>query len=308
MSAQTDFLKGMHGFRLAQQHEDLVEKAPNEKDHNLRSKALRNGIAIIGFSVLEHFIRARIGEILLSFEKVRTPFEELPDRIKKIATKGAIKGIVSRMKYEDDAIVFTQSESLIVASSLNTTYQISQYSIGWDGSNLRIEDIGEIFNCFKIDAGWDSIDRLSGRLNMTILSSKDSFKNAARRRHDAAHNIDAVIHPTHLESFIREAYIIALGFDLLASTAYHKIYIGDNDYLNNDNNKITAEDIALRMISFDRSRWKECRLGGRRAVKTAATKEELWPNALLRAKNNNEFLLSMDSDGFPSKWEFPSLP
>ena len=114
MSAQTDFLKGMHGFRLARQHKDLVDKAPDEIDHNLCSKALRNGIAIIGFSVLEHFIRARIGEILLSFDRISTPFEDLPDRMKKIATKGAIKGIANRMKYEDDAIVFTQSESLIV--------------------------------------------------------------------------------------------------------------------------------------------------------------------------------------------------
>ncbi len=211
------------------------------------------------------------------------------------------------MNYEDDAILFTQSESLNIASSLNTTYQISRYSIGWNTSNLRVDDIGEIFNCFSIDAGWDSIDILARRLNLTIPSSKEAFRNAANRRHDAAHNVDAVIHPAHLESFVREAYGIALGFDLLASTAYHKTYIGDNDYLNNTT-KITAGDIALRTISFDRNRWKEYREGGRRAVKTAETKEELWPNALLRAKNNNEFLLSMASDGFPSKWEYPSLP
>lgn len=307
MSAQTDFQKGMHGFRLARQHEDLVEKAPDETDHNIRSKALRNGIAIIGFSILEHFIRARIGEILLSFDRVSPPFEDLPEKMKEIATKGAIKGIANRMKYEDDAINFTQSESSIVASSLNTTYQISRYSIGWDSSNLRVNNIGEIFNCFSIDAGWDSIDTLSRRLNLTIPSSKDSFKNAVQRRHDAAHNIDAVIHPAHLESFVREAYVIALGFDLLTSTAYHKIYIGDSDYLNNDS-KITARDIALRTIRLDGNRWKEFREGGRRAIKTAETKEELWPNALVRAKNNNEFLLCMDSNGFPSRWEFPSLP
>lgn len=307
MSAQTNFLKGMHGFRLARKHKDLVEKAPDEIDHNLRSKALRNGIAIIGFSILEHFIRTRTGELLLSFDQISISFEDLPKKIKEIATKGAIKGIANRVKYEDDAIIFAQAESSIVASSLNTTYQISRYSIGWDGSNLRVDDIGKIFNCFSIDDGWNSIDILSRRLNLAIPSSKDSFINAAQRRHDAAHNVDAEIHPAHLESFVREAYGIALGFDLLVSTAYRKIYIGDNDYLNNAT-KITTRDIALRTISFDGNRWREHREGGRRAVKTAETKEEVWPNALLRAKNNNEFLLSMESDGFPSKWEFPSIP
>lgn len=307
MSAQTDFLKGMHGFRLARQHKDLVEKAPDETDHNLRSKALRNGIAIIGFSILEHFIRARTGELLLSFDRVSISFEDLPKKIKEIATKGAIKGIMARMKYNDDPIVFTQSESAIIASSQNTTYQISQYSIGWDGSNLHIDDIGYIFKCFSIDAGWLIIDDLSRKLDLAILSSKEAFKNAAQRRHDAAHNVYAKIQPTDLENFVREAYAIALGFDLLVSTAYQKIYMGDKDYLKNGK-KITAGDIALRTISLSKKRWRECREGGRRAVKTAETKEELRTDALVRAKNNSEFLLSMDSDGFPSKWEFPSTP
>ncbi len=307
MSAQTDYLTGMHGFCLARQHEDLVEKAPDEKEHNLRSKALRNGIAIIGFSVLEHFIRARIGEILLSFDRVSTPFEDLPKKIQEIATQGAIKGIMARMKYNDDPIVFTQSESAIIASSQNTTYQISQYSIGWDGSNLHVDDIDYIFKCFNIKAGWLNIDSLSTKLDLAILSSKEAFKNAAQRRHDAAHNVYAKIQPTDLENFVREAYAIALGFDLLVSTAYHRIYLGDEGYLKNGR-KITADDIALRTISFGKNRWRERREGRKRAVRTADTKEELWPNALVRAKNNNEFLICMDLDGFPSKWEFPSLP
>ena len=306
MSAQTDFLKGMHGFRLARQHEDLVEKAPYEKDHNLRSKTLRNGIAIIGFSVLEHFIRTRIGEILLSFNRVKTPFEDLPKKMKEVATGGAIKGIANRMKYEDDVIDFTRSESLIVASSLKTTYQISKYSIGWDGSNLRNDDIKRIFKCFSISSGWNSIDKLSRRLNLTIPSSKDAFENAAMRRHSAAHKIETVIHPEHLESFVREAYIIAVGFDLLISTAYYKIYIGDNDYLNK-NKKITDKDIKLRTISFDGKKWKEYREDSTRAVRAARTKEELWTNAFVRAKRNCEFLLCIDLEGFPSEWLFPVL-
>jgi len=307
MSAQNNFLRGMLGFCFAQEHPDLVEKAPDEKKHNLRSKALRNGIAIIGFSVLEHFIRERIGEILISFNRVSIPFEKLPDRLKITATKGAIKGIANRMKYEDNAIAFTQAESSIVATSLNTTYQISKYSLGWDSSNLREEDVGAIFKCFNILDGWNLINALSRRLNMTILSSKDSFKNAAHRRNDAAHNITAQIHPTDLNNFVREAYVIALGFDLLVSLAYNRIYFCNEDYLKNGV-KIKEEDIALRTVRFDGKRWKEYREGGRRAVKTAYTKEELWPNALLRAKKNNEFLLSFDASGFPLEWVFPSLP
>jgi len=306
MNVQSDFIEGMHGFRLACQHKDLVEKTPDETDHNLRSQALRNGIAIIGFSVLEHFIRSRTGELLLAFNQVNTPFEDLPKKIREIATKGAIKGILKRMNFNDDPILFTQTEAEIIASSKDPIYQISQYSIGWDNSNLNVADVNTILKSFSIDSGWSNIDVLSSRLDLTILSSKEAFYNAAQRRHDAAHNVYARIQPTDLENFVREAYAIALGFDLLLSTAYYKIFIGDYRFLNNGI-KITDKDVSWRMIIQDGNKWKEYREQGSRAVKTAGTKEELWPYALMRAKNNNEFLLSMDSDGFPSKWEMPSI-
>jgi hypothetical protein len=306
MSAQTDFIKGMYGFRLAHQHQDLFDKAPNKTDHNLRSRVLRNGIAIIGFSILEHFIRTRVGEILMSFDKISTPFENLPDKIKQIATKGAIKGIANRMKYEDNFILFTQTESSILASSANTPYQISRYSIGWDSPNLSIENIGEIFNCFAIQKGWEIIDNISGNVNLTILSSKAAFQNAAQRRNDAAHNVDAIIHPVDLESFVKEAYVIALGFDMVITKAYHKIFIGDTDYLNNSK-KITDKDISLRKISYEKNNWKEFLVGRKKAVKTSGTKKALFREAFVRAKKQDDFLLCIEKDGLPSSWSLPSL-
>ncbi len=307
MSAQSEFLRGMRGFRLARDHQDLTEKSPSEVDHNLRSKALRNGIAIIGFSVLEHFIRRRTGELLLLFDKIRIPFQELPLGIKKIATRGAVTGVSARIRHETDAIDFIQTEASVIASSLNTTYQISKYSIGWESSNLRNSDINQIFNSFLIKDGWQAIDELSTRLNLSILSSRDAFNTAAQRRNDAAHNIEAIVHPTHLESFVREAYVIAIGFDLLISSAFQKIYIQDKDYLIHQR-QINSKNIIIRTISWDRNKWKEFGDGRKKATKTADSQEELWPDALIRAKRNNEILTCMDREGFPSEWVFPLLP
>lgn len=307
MSSQSDFINGMQGFRLAQAHDDLIEKAPDETLHNLRAKTLRNGIAIIGFSVLEHFIRERTGELLLAFDQVGTPFDDLPERIKTTATKGAIKGISSRLKFSDAEITFTQSESRIIASSLDSTYKISKYSIGWENSNLDVDTVRSIFKLFNIENGWAQIDRLSNKLNMTILSSKDSFKNAVDRRHDAAHNYNAIIQPTDLSSFLRDAYMIAIGFDALISAAFSKIYLGDNDYLNN-NKKIVSGDIKFRTVVFKNNKWKEYSEGSDRATKQSNNKGLLWPIALAHAKKNNEILVCMDKEGLPCEWEFPSLP
>jgi len=307
MDARLQFLEGMRGFRLARKHPDLVEKMPTDHEHNLRASILRNGIAVIGFSILEHFIRERTGEILQAFGRVRVPFDELPSRLQSIATIGAIRGVSFRQKFHDDPTGFTQAEASVIASSLGTRYQISKYSVGWDNSNLSIKDVDTIFSAFGIDGGWTIVDAIAKRLDLSIPSAKESFKNAADRRHNAAHNVATVIQPSHLEAYDREAYAIAVGFDMVMTKAYQRVYEADRGYLD-EKVKITLSDIATRIVKHVHSKWKEFVEGKRRAVRAADTRQAVWLDARRRAKANGEFLTCIDADGFPCEWEFPGLP
>ncbi len=306
MSAQSDFLLGMQGFRLAREHKDIVDKSPDELAHNLRAKALRNGIAIVGFSVLEHFLRARTGELLDRFDQVSTPFDKLPELLRSAATHGALKGILARAKYSDDSISFVQSEAKIVESSASKNFKISKYSLGYESSNLSADEVSTIFKTFKINAGWTSISKLSNKLNLTIPDSKSAYKNASARRHDAAHNINASVNPSDLESYVRESYAISIGFDMLVSEAFSRIYDGDEGYLKKCE-KISHEHIDIRTLKYSKGKWCEVKVGGKRATKTGASTVELWDDALARAEKRNEVLVELDMAGYPLRWEFPSI-
>ena len=297
----------MEGFRLAREHEALIDKMPKEHEHNLRASSLRNGLAIIGFSVLEHFIRARTGEILNSFDHAGKAFGALPDGLKRVATTGAIRGIAARLRVVDDPIAFTQDEAAIVASSATPSYRISAFGIGWENSNLGEGDVAGIMNKFNINAGWDGIDAIAKRIDLTVPSCKAAFDSAAKRRHSAAHNIATIVESSHLEAFVREAYAIAVGLDVLLSSAFMKIVGGDKDYLAGLK-KVSDGDVSFRIIDKAGKKWRERREGAKKAARRADTSDALWPSALSRAKKNREVIACIDMKGFPSKWAFPALP
>tara|TARA_R110001592_G_scaffold50524_12_gene156128 strand:- start:868 stop:1797 length:930 start_codon:yes stop_codon:yes gene_type:complete len=305
MSAQSDFLSGMLGFRLALEHEDIVDNAPSDRDHNLRAKTFRNGIAILGFAVLEHFIRRRTGEILDSFHRVCIPFDDLPDRLKKAATRGALQGILKREKYSADGIKFLQEESAIVASSNSTSFALSRYSLGFEGSNLTDEETLSILKTFGVKDAWNLITSLSSRLDMAIPNAKTSFINATLRRHDAAHNVNASVNPSDLQAFVRESYALAVGFDVLITSAFDKMLCGDKAHLTG-NSTITDADLRIRRIlKRPDGKWAEYDLKRSNAVRVGKSGTDLWPGARARAIKHKELLVSFSTDGYPEKWDFP---
>jgi len=294
----------MRGFRLACNHPDIVEKGPSEINFNLTSKIFRNGIAIIGFSILEHFIRERTGEIFLAFKNIKVPFNDLPDKIQDNAIRGAVIGIRSIIRYPETSLRDIQEEVLIISSSLSTKYQISRYATGWEKPNLSSKDISQILNSFKIQKGWDCINKISNRLNLTIPSAKSSFDNAAYRRNSAAHNINANINPNDLQSFIREAYAIAISFDIMVSTAYQKLYQRDTTYLANDGH-VKDNDVKFRIVKYRNGGWLETRENANRVTRREVHKQMLISDAKRRANKNNEIFVSFNIKGYPTEWTIP---
>ena len=72
-------LERLHAFRLATQTEALVSLAPTEVDHNARAQVLRNGLAVVGFAILEDFIKSRAGEVVQRIGHGAAAFTDLPE-------------------------------------------------------------------------------------------------------------------------------------------------------------------------------------------------------------------------------------
>ena len=117
----------------------LISRALTEIEHNEKVKMLRNGMAIIAFTILEDFIKKRIGEILKAVGTTPVSFSSLPPRIREAATVSALKGIQNRAdtlrRNAEDHITFIQNETHFISSTKDAVFEFSEFSLGWDKSN-----------------------------------------------------------------------------------------------------------------------------------------------------------------------------
>ncbi len=274
---------------------NLNSRALTETLHNDKVRMLRNGMSIIGFTILEDFIKRSTGEILKGIGLTSCNFNLLSDRLKEAVTFYALKGISSRAdtlrRNSEDFITFIQNETGFISSTKSSVFELSEYSIGWDKSNLNSGDISDILNILNVDGGWNSIQRLSSLINCSILNPDQVFKNFAMNRHKSAHNSDAASLLTDLESFINQSKIIAFCFDTLLYKSLSYIRLNNPNFLNLTL-KSRPQDIKIRYLIENTDKWKEYANNNlTRAYRSSNDYYTILNDAKLRAQSNNEVLL-----------------
>jgi hypothetical protein len=273
----------------------LISKALTEIEHNEKVRMLRNGMAIIAFSILEDFIKTKVGEVLKNVGSTAVNFPSLPLKIRDAATINALKGIQNRAdtlrRNSEDYITFIQQETWCVSSTKDSVYEFSEFSLGYDKSNISSEDIQQFLAIFGVKNGWGIIQQISSTINITLTNPGEIFKNAAARRHKAAHNSAADSLLIDLQDFVTQAKVIAFGFDALLNRSLKFIKDRDIDFLNERKNTDLTH-LKFRFIIEKDEMWKEYNnLTSPRAVKVEHTLAGLLPNAITRARNNNEILV-----------------
>ena len=283
----------------------LISRALTETEHNEKVRMLRNGMAIIAFTVLEDFIKTRIGEILKKVGTTPVGFASLPSKIKEAATVSALKGIQNRAdtlkRNAEDYLTFIQQETGYVSSTKNSIYELSQFSLGWDKSNISSDDVKNFLGIFGVKDGWGVIQQISSAISITLPSPGEIFKNAATRRHKAAHNAAADSLLTDLQEFVTQSKVIALGFDALLSRSLRFIDSNDSDFLNEVKNTQLSH-LKFRFILERDGKWKEYTPASARAVKADASLAVVQAAALIRARTNNEVLVIKSANNKLIDW------
>lgn len=273
----------------------LNSKALTETLHNEKVRMLRNGMSIIGFTILEDFIKRRTGEILKEISATSCNFNALPEKLKDAVTFSALKGINTRAeslkRNAEDYVSFIQNETAFISSTKHSVYEFSEYSVGWDKSNLNANDISDILGIMNVEGGWNTIQALSSRVNSSILNPNQVFKNFATNRHKSAHNIDADSLLTDLESFIDQSKIIAFCFDSLLNKSMSYIRQNNQSFLNGTL-KTMHQDLKIRYLIENNGNWKEYTSDSlSRAFRVNSNYDQILIEAKLRAESNREVLL-----------------
>lgn len=287
---------------------NLNSKALTEILHNDKVRMLRNGMSIIGFTILEDFIKRRTGEILKDIGSPSSlcSFNNLPDKLKEAVTFSALKSITARAdmlrRNSEDHIQFVQDETTFISSTKNSSFELSSYSIGWEKSNITDNDIKDILTIFNIEGGWNAINNLSIIFNSSVIQPNLQFKNFATNRHKAAHNTTTDSAMTDLINFENQSKIIALCFDSLMSKSLAYIKTNNSDFLNGIK-KTNSNDIRYRIIKNVNAIWKEFTQNNlTRAFRTNSNYSVLLNQAKNRAQINKEVLIIKNADNSIKDW------
>lgn len=280
----------------------LISTSPRD---NPKARMLRNGLAITSFVYLEDFFKNRVGEVIHDISNSSISFSSFFDKFQEAMTIRALESILNRanmLKRDgDDWLTFIQEESYKVASSKFSKFKLSKFSIGWNKSNIANDDINHAFNVFNIEGGWGTIKKLSEKAGVTLVDPSAIFRNAASRRHAAAHDPKSESLMSELIQFSKDSVVLAMTFDVLLSTSLNEINKPNHDLISGTF-KINESNVKFRFIIKVGKYWKEYVDVEKKAIKRSYDLEEAIKQAKKRAVRNSEVILIKDETNLIVDW------
>jgi hypothetical protein len=229
---------------------------------------------------------------------------------------GAIEAVAALAKRPDaldvDSVAFVQQEAQTIGSTTTDAYAISGYAFGWARSNLQVRDMEAVLGAFLVKSPWSSLGSVAKRAGFGLPSVRDSFKNAALRRHAAAHDPTTDTRIVDIREFPREAKAIALGFDGVASRSIFEMRCRNADFLSG---KILVEGIRIPIRALEiRASGKVAEIAPKNILETKARARKLYDsvtdalNSIRElARNEGELVVCRDASGIPTDWMLPHL-
>lgn len=227
MSAKSDLFVRLKYVTGALNLPELIDQGIAVNEHNGIANLLRKGLGIVAFNVLEDFIKNRSVECLSVISQSGLPFENLTDMLKESSIFGALNALsfMSSLAKRDggDWKTLIQEETLKIHSTKSNPYELSKFSLLYSGPNVLPNEISDLLRAFGVKEGWTSMKRVSDSIGGGIPDLAQAFRNAANRRHNAAHAAAFNYHHNWLSNFKSEIIAIAASLDILLTARLRQI-------------------------------------------------------------------------------------
>jgi hypothetical protein len=248
--AKTSFLERMASLHRSTLSDAVTNRVLTDRAHNDVARMLRNGLAVVGFAALEDFIKLRTSEVLEEIGTFGVPFAELPEKLQCATTYEAVNALAFQLGHMDKSLrtAYIQDHAAKIASTATSAWELTPHALGYSKSNLNDETIKAILKNFLIDDAWGQMTRVGARLNLVSLPLDETFRNAALRRHKAAHTAQADTPQTDLRQYVKEALAIAIAFDGLLRKAVNHLRTRNIGYLM-ARTKIRSTHVTIRTVS-----------------------------------------------------------
>lgn len=309
-AAKVALLQRLGTYRRAVASPIIFDRAPSEKTHNAQARIFRNGLSVIAFALLEDFLRSRATEVLDWLTRRRLDYAALPGSLRKAATGKTVRALAAhydvrrRAGIDPAALLAEVGTSFVSLTSTETIF--SPFALGWRSSNLSVDEVPEMLGAFGVKNGWGNIEAIARRAGFGFLVAEDSFKNAAVRRHEAAHQATAEIQPTDLQFFARDALGLALGYDAILCRSARLVAEGSSG--TTPRNQLLADTVAIRFIERDGSSWREHLEGSANTIRRSQNYQSIESGARGRARARSQLLVVRDGYGNPYRWISTDVP
>lgn len=266
---------------------------------------VRNGCMVMLFCALEAFLRDRSLECARSIDQNVVPYPHLPEKLKYASVVSTFEGLSTQTRNWSDADKIVEYERALVASSagaLGSPFQFTSYSFGRDRSNISVGDVGDIAKSFGVSNFWNSTRNVGANAGMATPGNADeTFRQLATARHRAAHVASYIVPHSLLTASLPQAVVIALGFDVLVSTATHRL---SRSAISRGQAPAPVSDVDIRFITVapHRGGWRATRAGVRRALFVELDGTAALARAVGAARNADLSVVCHDMAGRPSNW------
>ena len=199
--------------------------------HNRKASIVRNGLVVSSFNNLEGFLEDRMEEIIPCLKASKVRYASFDDRLKKFLTLDALEGLLNRTNFlpKPQRLAHVEANLALLPRFSSSRPNYVSYGFSSTGSNVKEDHITALLSALGLSGGWELLQKICIGIGAGGASSVDRFKNFAADRNKAAHDNQAVITSSILESHLETASTISVAIDLVCSYAVD-CYKHSNDF------------------------------------------------------------------------------
>jgi hypothetical protein len=199
----------------------LIDAGIAPSEHNSVANLLRKGMSIVGFNILEDFIKNKCYESLDLLSASGIQYLNLPVMLQELAIVEALKSLNFQAnilkKDGKDYMSVIRQEAKKIASATLSPYSLSKYTLLSSGSNVSANEVVDFLKAFGIKGGWLQLKGVSDAIGGGIPDLASAFHNASERRHSSAHSASFLYNTSWLSNLKSEVLAICAAVDILIS-------------------------------------------------------------------------------------------
>ncbi len=203
----------------------LSDRGPAERSHNLSAGALRRGLAVTAFALLETYFESRFNELLGDLAACPWAYGSYSDGLQKLITLNAAIGLATKVGFASKIDKLPMAERGIAALAGYSATPPVYTSLGFSpkGSNVHKDDVSACLRALGAQEPWAELAGVASRTGSARVNIADDYKAVSDRRNACAHNSKASIPTTDLRSHLEIVTILGIGFDVIASSLVSRI-------------------------------------------------------------------------------------